>query len=234
MRKKIRWWHWLTIGVVVFLLVAFAGLSFLTGGPRNVYGFLRYGLPNWHRGDLKVGDRAPDVRLVSLDGQTTFYLHDRIGKKPLVLVFGSFTCPPFRRNTGDIGKIYEEYRDRAEFLQVYIREAHPQDEWQMASNRRDKVVYTQPQTLAQRIAIANDYIQRLHVSLPFAIDDMNNSANLLYAAWPERIYIIDDNGQIVYRGALGPFGYHPEEARAWLAAHGNAAAFGTKSAKLQP
>lgn len=35
------------------------------------------------------------------------------------------------------------------------------------------------------------------------------------------IYIIDDRGIIVYRGGLGPFGYHPEEARAWLSAHFN-------------
>jgi peroxiredoxin len=229
-----RWWHWSAIAVVVSLLAAFVGLSYLTGGPRNVYGFLRYGLPNWHRGDLKVGDRAPDVQLVALDGQTTFHLRDRIGGKPLVLIFGSFTCPPFRRNTGDIGKLYEDYRDHARFLQVYIREAHPQDEWQMASNRRDNVLYTQPQTRAERIAIANEYIKRMHVSLPFAIDNMNNSVNLLYAAWPERIYIIDDQGQIVYRGALGPFGYHPEEARAWLAAHLDAAGSAAKSAKLQP
>jgi hypothetical protein len=52
---------------------------------------------------------------------------------------------------------------------------------------------------------------------------MDNRANLLYAAWPERIYIIDEKGQIVYRGGLGPFGDHPEEARVWLAAHYDAA-----------
>ena len=34
------------------------------GGPRDVYGFLRYALPQWHRGDLRVGERAPNVRLM--------------------------------------------------------------------------------------------------------------------------------------------------------------------------
>ena len=38
-----------------------------------------------------AGDRAPDVQLVSLDGQTKFLLSERIGKRPLVLVFGSYT-----------------------------------------------------------------------------------------------------------------------------------------------
>jgi hypothetical protein len=42
---KMRWWHWSLIGLLTFLILAFAGLSYMTGGPRNVYGFLRYGLP---------------------------------------------------------------------------------------------------------------------------------------------------------------------------------------------
>jgi hypothetical protein len=46
---------------------------------------------------------------------------------------------------------------------------------------------------------------------------MSNAANDAYAAWPERIYIIEQ-GRIAYRGGMGPFNYHPEEARAWLAA----------------
>jgi peroxiredoxin len=47
-------------------------------------------VPQWHRGDLRVGDTAPDAKLVALDG-STFHLRDRIGRRPLVLVFGSYT-----------------------------------------------------------------------------------------------------------------------------------------------
>ena len=38
-----------------------------------------------------------------------------------------------------------------------------------------------------------------------------------YAAWPERLYIIDEKGTIAYRGGMGPFNYKPAEVRAWLA-----------------
>jgi len=41
---------------------------------------------------------------------------------------------------------------------------------------------------------------------------MSNAANDAYAAWPERIYIIDESGHIAYRGGIGPFNYKPEEA----------------------
>jgi hypothetical protein len=100
---------------------------------------------------------------------------------------------------------------------VYVREAHPTDEWQMKSNLKDDVCYAQPKTLQQRVMIANDFTKRFKFSLPFGIDDMSNAANDAYAAWPERIYIIDESGHIAYRGGIGPFNYKPEEARAWLA-----------------
>jgi hypothetical protein len=104
-------------------------------------------------------------------------------------------------------------------LTVYVREAHPLDEWQMKSNAKDKdnVCYAQPKTLEQRVAIANDFTQRFHYTVPFGIDDMSNAANDAYAAWPERLYIIDERGRIGYKGGNGPFHYDPKEVRAWLA-----------------
>jgi hypothetical protein len=87
----------------------------------------------------------------------------------------------------------------------------------MKSNVKDDVCYAQPKTLEQRVVIANDFIKRFHYPLPFGIDDMSNAASDAYAAWPERIYIVDEDGRITYRGGMGPFDYHPGEARAWLA-----------------
>ena len=115
-------------------------------------------------------------------------------------------------------QLYNDYKDHADFLTVYVREAHPTDEWQMKSNVKEDVCYAQPKTLEQRIAIANDFVQRQKYPVPFGIDDMTNAANDAYSAWPERIYIIDEQGKIAYAGGMGPFNYHPEEARAWLAA----------------
>jgi hypothetical protein len=114
-------------------------------------------------------------------------------------------------------QIYKDYKDHAYFLTVYVREAHPTDEWQMKSNVKEDVCYAQPKTLDQRIAIANDFVKRFSYPTQFGIDDMSNAANDAYSAWPERIYIIDETGHIAYRGGMGPFSYHPEEARAWLA-----------------
>ena len=71
------------------LIAAGAGYFVVSFGPRNVIGMLRY--DQRREGDLKVGDRAPDVGLLALDGATPVHLKDAIGGKPLVVVLGSFT-----------------------------------------------------------------------------------------------------------------------------------------------
>lgn len=87
----------------------------------------------------------------------------------------------------------------------------------MDSNEKEGVCYPQPRTFEQRLAIANDFTRRFHYSVPLAVDAIDNPADKIYAGWPERIYIVDEQGKIVYKGEPGPFGFHPEEAEAWLA-----------------
>ena len=87
----------------------------------------------------------------------------------------------------------------------------------MKANDDQGICYPQPRTLAQRIAIASDFVGRFHYRIPLAVDAMDNRADALYAGWPERIYVIDESGRVVYKGKTGPFGFHPEELAAWLA-----------------
>jgi type I thyroxine 5'-deiodinase len=111
------------------------------------------------------------------------------------------------------------YKDRAEFLTVYINEAHPEDEWQMDSNVEDEVVFKQPTTFPERQELAKVLVERLKYRLPVAVDGMDNAADKAYAAWPERIYVIARGGRIVYKGGMGPFGFKPDQAEKKLAAH---------------
>jgi len=111
----------------------------------------------------------------------------------------------------------KKYGDRVQFLTLYIKEAHPTDEWQMDSNVTEGVCYPQPTSLADRVRIANDFVKRFHYGIPMMVDPIENPANQAYAGWPERLYVIDEKGTIAYKGKPGPFGYHPEEVEAWLA-----------------
>lgn len=111
--------------------------------------------------------------------------------------------------------MHARYGDRVSFLTVYIREAHPLDEWQMDANEKEDVCYRQPRNLGDRVAIANDFTKRFRYPLPLAVDPMHDPAEKAYAGWPERFYIIE-KGVIVYKGEPGPFGFHPEEVEEWL------------------
>ena len=79
------------ISVAVLLLAGFGVAVYLAGSPRDAYGMLRYAVWQMSSGEVQAGDRAPDVELVALDGTTRFRLRDRLGERPLVLVFGSYT-----------------------------------------------------------------------------------------------------------------------------------------------
>ena len=88
MKRFLKW----TVGVVFgLLLLAFIGLSVMAGSPKDAISMVRYALPHMHRGKLKIGDDAPDARLLAVDGTTRFHIRERTGKRPLMIVFGSYT-----------------------------------------------------------------------------------------------------------------------------------------------
>ncbi|MCI0411386.1 hypothetical protein L0222_01140 [bacterium] len=82
-------WKKILLGILALLLLAGGAFVYWIGGPSMVIGMIRY--DQREEGRLRVGDRAPDVPLLSLDGKNQLQLSSFIGPKPLVLVFGSFT-----------------------------------------------------------------------------------------------------------------------------------------------
>ncbi len=111
--------------------------------------------------------------------------------------------------------MYRDWRDRAEFFLVYIREAHPTDGWNLPNN----VKVSDPKTLGERKEAATFCRKALDLSMPVLVDDMEDSANRAYAAWPERLYVIGKDGRIAYAGGMGPFKFDPKECDAFLREH---------------
>ena len=110
-------------------------------------------------------------------------------------------------------KAYEQYRDRAEFVIVYIREAHPADS-PRAMGSMSKV--NEPQSSEERLAVARRCAKELDFGIPFSVDDMQDSAAKAYAAHPDRLFIVGQDGKIAYQGGRGPFGFKVEEMAARL------------------
>jgi hypothetical protein len=90
-------------------------------------------------------------------------------------------------------------------------EAHPSDVWQMQSNVKDKVVFASPKSEDERAGVADSCVRKLGIKFPAVIDGFSNQTEQAYTGWPDRLYLIDVNGNVVYKSKPGPFGFHPDE-----------------------
>lgn len=59
-------------------------------------------------------------------------------------------------------------------------------------------------------------LETLKLSVPSVLDGEDNRVNAAYAGWPDRLYIVDIQGKIAYKGGPGPAGFKPAEVEAWL------------------
>ena len=78
----------------------------------------------------RQGADAPNPSLVSVDGRSRLHLLDVAeSSRPLVVNFGSCTCPMFMAKLNEFNSITRDFSDIADFLVIYISEAHPTDGW---------------------------------------------------------------------------------------------------------
>ena len=116
-------------------------------------------------------------------------------------------------------RLSEEYNGKAEFLVVYIKEAHPVDGWAMLSNETQGISIKDPKTYEERAKVAAESCVKLETAIPCLVDGINNKVNAAYAAWPDRLYVVDKEGKIAVAGGQGPRGFMPAvaEVTTWLA-----------------
>ncbi|HEV3164983.1 MAG TPA: deiodinase family protein [Isosphaeraceae bacterium] len=158
-----------------------------------------------------LNEQAPDFTLKTNDGKEEITLSKLIGPKPVVLVFGNFTCGPFRSQAGNVEKLYQLYKDRASFVMIYVREAHPTDGWHMDSNDRVGVSLAQPRTYDERVSVAQTCGTKLGLAFPMLVDEINDVVGAKYSGMPSRLYLIDREGKVAYKTGRGPFGFKPAE-----------------------
>ena len=146
-----------------------------------------------------------------MDGSEEVTLAKLVGSKPVVLIFGNFTCGPFRSQAGNVEKLFRRYEDRATFIMVYVREAHPTDGWSMESNDRVGVSLRQPKNYAERVEVAQTCSRTLRLGFPMLVDSINDAVGARYSGMPARLYLIDGEGKVAYKSGRGPFGFKPAE-----------------------
>jgi hypothetical protein len=155
------------------------------------YRFTRFTTPllladlRFDRSAPKAGDHVPAFDLETLDGNR---IRDTdLGPLPVLLVFGSRTCPVTESAGPVLRRLHDQFADRVRFLLVNTREAHPGDK------------FGQPHTMAAKREHAEEL--RRHHDLPFevAVDDLDGDLHRAMSPKPNSAYLIGTDGVILYR-----------------------------------
>ncbi|EDO36682.1 predicted protein [Nematostella vectensis] len=163
---------------------------------------------------VKLDNKAFNSPLVSLSDEGFCRLLDFAkGDRPLVVNFGSSTCPIFMKKMLEYEKMIVQFKDVADFVIVYIEEAHPSDGWAFDENNNIPTHSSQTER-----CVAARQLSSQNAICPVLVDSMLNAANVAYGALPIRLYIIRNN-HVVYQGGAGPMGYCMDDVINWLSAY---------------
>ena len=91
-------------------------------------------------------------------------------------------------------------------------------------NVHQQIVYAQPTTEQERAEVAGACAIGVNLRMPMVIDELSNEVDEAYGALPERLYLIDADGTIVWRSGPGPFGFDVDGWEKAIGAHVGAAA----------
>jgi hypothetical protein len=107
--------------------------------------------------------------------------------------------------------MYKRYGDRVTFLGIYVREAHPTDGWPLPSNEKAGIAFSQPTDLGEKFAVAKKCCTLLKMTIPLFVDELDDRVGHAYSGMPDRLYLIDRDGRVAYKGGRGPMGFKPGE-----------------------
>jgi len=163
-----------------------------------------------------TGEVAPSFNATRMGTNSRVSLAELRRDGPVLLVFGSYTCPNFRSAADALNKLYPEYKSHIPFYLIYIREAHSTNNWASTRNQREGIVLEPAANMGERQDHATVCIRKLHIEFPTLLDSMEGAAEKAYAAWPSKAFVVDKRGKILFSTGLSEQDFHPNELEAAL------------------
>jgi thiol-disulfide isomerase/thioredoxin len=134
----------------------------------------------------RPGDLFPSFELVTtcsdrLDNGNVFR------DKPVLFIFGSMTCPMTASAAPSVQELYDEFGDRVDFIMLYVREAHPGENYRQAESMEEKLEHSRSlkEFYGIQWTVAAD---KLEGDLHRALDPKPNSA-----------FLMNKDGMILFR-----------------------------------
>jgi len=134
----------------------------------------------------KPGETFPSFELettsgIRLDNQSVF------GNKPVLFIFGSMTCPMTASSAPSVQELYEEFGEQVDFIMLYVREAHPGENYTQAETIKEKLDHAQ--------ALKNFY----GIEWTVAADNIDGDLHRALDPKPNSAFLVNSEGIILFR-----------------------------------
>lgn len=163
-------------------------------------------LGDFYSTGIQVGDTCADFTLYNRDGDAFNLEQTLTDGKPVLMISGSYTCPVFRNKIDVINQMIQQFGADLEVVVIYGIEAHPYGEISPyfgyenpgQANLNQGILYAQPTTYGERLAIAEDMFaaENIDPEIVFFEGPCQPWWDF-YGPAPQNSYLIDTSG-IVY------------------------------------
>lgn len=153
----------------------------------------------WQAEAPALGVTAPDFELRDVEGRP--HRLDTMRGRPVVLEFGSYTCPIFCAQIPAMEGLARRHAN-ASFMVIYTREAHPGE---VTPAHRSNV---------EKIAAASLLAREEQLHRTVLVDDVEGSVHAAYGRVWDAVFVLDAEGRVVLRRAWND----PEQVDAVLSA----------------
>ena len=132
------------------------------------------------------GDSFPSFELLTTTGDRLVN-DDVFGHKPVLVIFGSMTCPMTASAAPSVQELYDEYGDRVNFIMLYVREAHPGEH------------FTQSETMEEKLVHARALEKLYDIQWTVAADNIDGDLHRALDPKPNAAFLMNSEGIILFR-----------------------------------
>ncbi len=132
------------------------------------------------------GDSFPSFELLTTNGDRLVN-NDVFGHKPVLLIFGSMTCPMTASAAPSVQELHDEFGDRVDFIMLYVREAHPGEH------------FTQSETMEEKLEHARALEELYDIQWTVAADNIDGDLHRALDPKPNAAFLMNSEGIILFR-----------------------------------
>ncbi len=140
----------------------------------------------FRKGAAEPGDSIPAFKLTTTNGDN-LKNHDVFGDKPVLLIFGSMTCPMTASSAPSVQVLYDEFGERIKFITLYVREAHPGENFRQA------------ETFEEKLGNARSLKQFYDIPWTVAVDNIDGDLHRALDPKPNAAFLMSNTGEILFR-----------------------------------